>query len=102
MLDHSKNIHSDWLVKSGHQENNSDLEGLLDLRPCELLLTQFDYYRRYQRTLENLNNDPRVHLEILNAATKPAPDSFPRVQRFVQHVSWAPVVVKLTRNENKM
>jgi hypothetical protein len=92
-------VHCDWLVRAGHKEAAADKEGLLALKPCEMVLTQFDYYRRYQVAVEQLKNDPRVQVEVLNAAKLRAPDSFPRLQRIVQHVSWAPVVVKLTWKE---
>jgi hypothetical protein len=34
-----------------------------------------------------------VEFEISNAAQFPPPDSIPKLQKVVQHISWAPVVV---------
>jgi len=36
-----------------------------------------------------------LQLEVTNTAQIPAPDSFPAIQKVVQHISWAPVVVTL-------
>jgi hypothetical protein len=65
-----------------------------------LILTQFDYYRRYQRTLDQLKSDPNLKdIQIVNTARIRPPDAFPSLQRVVQHVSWAPVIVNLFWDE---
>ncbi|MDB6121386.1 MAG: hypothetical protein JWQ71_379, partial [Pedosphaera sp.] len=93
-------IHSDWMEKASRDGSTSDLKGIVALRPNELILTQFDYFRRYQNVLEQLKSDPNIkEIRIENTAKVPAPDSFKRLQKFVQHISWAPVVVNLTWQE---
>jgi hypothetical protein len=90
-------IHSDWMQKAKSNPPISDLQALLALKPGKLILTQFDYYRRYQRTLDQLKSDPSLKdIEIVNIAKVPPPDAFPSLQRVVQHVSWAPVIVNLS------
>jgi hypothetical protein len=89
-------LHSDWLMPARHSGPNLDLEGLRKWKPAQLILTQFDYYRRYQPVLQELSLDPQLqHEQIENTARTPAPDSFPRLQRVVQNISWAPVIVNL-------
>ncbi len=89
-------LHEAWLAppRRGHPE---DLPGALPrLKPAELILTQFDYYRRYQPVVEGLQAGGKLaSIEILNAAHTPPPDAFASFQKIVQHVSWAPVVVRL-------
>lgn len=89
-------LHSDWLVPIRRGEMDGDLQGLLAQKPAELILTSFDYYRRYQAVLEKLEKDPacaRVQVEI-TAKISP-PDAHKSLQQIVQHISWAPVLVKL-------
>ena len=89
-------VHSDWMQKAKSNPPISDLQALLVLKPGKLILTQFDYYRRYQRTLDQLKSDPSLkQIQIVNTARVRPPDAFPPLQRVVQHVSWAPVVVNL-------
>ncbi len=85
-------IHSDWMHPA--KDGSTDLQALRELKPRLLILTQFDYYRRYKNSLQALGNEPGgVHLVISNAAHLLPPDAYPSLQRVVQHVSWAPVVV---------
>jgi hypothetical protein len=94
-------IHSDWMVRASHNGSTSDLQGLVALKPGELILTQFDYFRRYQSVLAQLKSDPHIkEIRVVNTARTPAPDSFKRLQKVVQHISWAPVVVNLSWKEN--
>ena len=90
-------LHSDWLVPARHDDVDPDLTGLRQFHPRRLLLTQFDYYRRYAPELAKLRTDPTLaDLKITNLAKIPPPDAYPSLQRVVQHISWAPVVVELT------
>jgi hypothetical protein len=74
-----------------------DSVALIALKPETLVLTQFDYYRRYEAALAELAARPDlVTIETINIARVRAPDSSRRFQRVVQHVSWAPVIVKLS------
>ncbi len=62
-----------------------------------LILTQFDYYRRYQPLLAQLKTRPGLaQLQIVNTAKLPAPDSIRPLQKVLQHISWAPVVVRVS------
>ncbi len=88
-------IHSDWMEKAERGQPPRDLEGLLALKPAKLILTQFDYYRRYEPLLAELKSRAGVSFQVSNAARIPAPDSMKTMRRVVQHISWAPVVVTL-------
>jgi len=89
-------IHSDWMAPAQRGATTMDFEALLSLRPAKILLTQFDYFRRFETVLARLKLRPDlVQLEVTNTAQIPAPDSFPAIQKVVQHISWAPVVVTL-------
>ena len=94
-------IHSDWLAPARQANANADRDALLALKPARLILTQFDYYRRYEAVLASLNSQsPPAKFEVSNLARVPAPDSIPSFRRVVQHISWAPVIVRFdwTRN----
>ena len=90
-------IHEDWTHRI-HEEPakfNWDTLALIKLKPANLVLTQFDFYRRYQPRLAELATMPElVTFKIINTAHVRAPDSFPRFRQVVQHVSWAPVIVE--------
>ena len=67
-----------------------------EARPTCLVLTAYDYYRRYQRELDALVARGVVTITgVEQQGTVPPPDAFPRWQRVVQHVAWAPVIVRL-------
>ncbi len=90
-------IHSDWMQKAKGGSFTTDLEAFEALKPDGLVLTQFDYYRKYKQILENAKSDPNLaQMRIENLAKTPAPDSIPLLHRVVQHISWAPVVVELS------
>jgi len=90
-------IHSDWMEPAQRHRPSADWEGLLALRPARLILTQFDYYRRYQPLLARLETQPGLaRVQIVNTARLPAPDSIRPLQRVLQHISWAPVVVTVS------
>jgi hypothetical protein len=59
-----------------------------------LVLTQFDYYRRYEPVVAQLRRERGdVEVRIHNLARVQAPDAEPKFRKVVQHVSWAPVIV---------
>jgi hypothetical protein len=90
-------FHSDWLAPARRGEPNNDLQSLIALKPCKVILTQFDYYRRFETVFSELKTRPEINrFEILNTAKVPAPDSFPSLQKIVQHICWAPVIVSLS------
>ena len=89
-------VHSDWMEPAQRGRPSDDWQGLLALKPARLILTQFDYYRRYLPLVERLKTQPALaQLQIINTAKLPAPDSFPSLRRVLQHLSWAPVVVTI-------
>jgi len=88
-------IHSDHPGRFSDDATTA-LAALMDLKPACLVLTQFDYFRRYESTAQELMNHPEwVSVSITQTATLRAPDSIPSLRRVLQHVSWAPVIVDL-------
>ena len=73
------------------------LRAMLQLRPTKMVLTQFDYYRGiFTPVIEQLSHHPEfVTIRIKNNARIPTPDSIPSLQRVIQHISWAPVIIDL-------
>lgn len=93
-------IHSDWMEKAGGDSQISDLKGLFELKPRKIILTQYDYYRRFQAVLDKARENPALQsIQITNTAKTPVPDASPSFQRVVQHISWAPVIVTLNWRE---
>jgi len=89
-------IHSDWPAPPDAREQ-WESRALVKLRPAKIIVTQFDFYRRYGLITEQLKSQSElVSLRVSNTAGVPSPDSFPKIQRILQHVSWAPVIVDLT------
>ena len=89
-------IHSDWMGKASAVPPLTDLQELEALRPRKMILSQFDYYRRHEPVLEQLEKEPGLcDVSITNTAGIPAPDSYPSLRRVVQHISWAPIIVDL-------
>lgn len=87
-------IHSDWPGKTDYSRGDWERDALVALKPAKLIITQFDYYRRYEAVLADLKTRPKLlEFQIHNTAKMPAPDSIRPLQRVVQHLSWAPVVV---------
>jgi hypothetical protein len=88
-------IHSDWMEPA--KNRLTDVGGMLALKPQKLILTQFDYYRRYQAVLDEVRGNPALgEIHLTNLAKVRPPDAYPAWRRVVQHVSWAPVIVDLT------
>lgn len=93
-------IHSDWMQPSERNQPLNDWKGLQALKPAKLILTQFDFFRRYQLLLTDLRQHPDiVGFSVQNMARVPAPDSFPQSRRVLQHISWAPVIITLNWKE---
>jgi hypothetical protein len=87
-------LHSDWVAPS-HTED-WELAAINNLRPAKLLLTQFDYYRRYERVVSEFQKTRGdVAVEIINLARVQPPDAIPATRKIVQHIAWAPVVITL-------
>jgi len=88
-------IHEDYPTPPKSGETFAD--SLRRLRANKLVLTQFDYYRRYAEVLQELREGgPPVEIAITNTAHLRSPDSYPRLRQVVQHISWAPVIVSLS------
>jgi hypothetical protein len=87
-------IHNDWPAVPG--EAGWEARAFAELKPARIILTQFDYYRRFGEVVEQLKTNANVSsLTVTNLANLRPPDAFPKMQRVVQHVSWAPVIVEL-------
>jgi hypothetical protein len=85
-------LHSDWPAPASG--TGWERHALENLRPAKLILTQFDYYRRYEPVLANLQQShPEFGIHITNLAHIAPPDASSKLQKVVQHISWAPVVV---------
>lgn len=82
-----KAIHSDWGGAYGEP-------GMA--RPTVMILTPFDYFRRYRRELERKAAQNLIrNFVVEETARTPVPDALPRFRRAVQHLSWAPVIVRV-------
>jgi hypothetical protein len=91
-------LHSDWPAPAS--DSGWERRALESLRPAKLILTQFDYYRRYEPVLKDFQGaHAEVEVRTTNLAQVPPPDASRSLQKIVQHVSWAPVVVDLTWRE---
>ena len=89
-------INGEWYFDHAHWTNNAQVAGLIRCLPPKLVLTQFDYYRGFEPVLEQLRQRPElVEVQVRNLAAVPPPDAFPSLQRVLQHLSWAPVIVDL-------
>ncbi len=89
-------VHSDWYFDRANWTNNADLSGFIALQPKKLVLVQFDYYRAFAPLLERLRAQPGlVDITVRDAAQVRTPDAIPSMQRVLQQISWAPVIVDL-------
>lgn len=89
-------IHCDWYFDHANWTNNAQMAGLIRCQPTKLVLTQFDYYRGFEQPLEQLQSHPElVSIRVRDLARMRTPDASPSLQRIVQHISWAPVIVDL-------
>jgi len=89
-------VHSDWYFDHSHWTNSVQINALMQLQPTKLVLTQFDYYRSFAVLMRQLESQPDiVEVRIRNLAAIKPPDAIPSMQRVVQNISWAPVIVDL-------
>ena len=73
------------------------MRAIKERRPSRLLLTQFDYYRRYERIVSQfLRERGDVEVQITNTARVQPSDALPSMRKVIQHISWAPVIVEFT------
>lgn len=87
-------IHSDWPARS--VVNDWELRAIERLQPSLLVLTQFDYYRRYETVIAQLRRERGdVAVRIQNVARVQAPDAETKFRKVVQHISWAPVIIQI-------
>jgi hypothetical protein len=87
-------IHNDWSAVPG--DAGWETRAYASHRPAKIILTQFDFHRRFGVTIEKLKAHPDlISLQMTNLAGVRPPDAVPKLQRVVQHVSWAPVIVDL-------
>ena len=90
-------IHEDWTHRADAPSGNlnGDTVGVVKLKPAALILTQFDFYRHFHVPMAELGAMPSVvTLTTTNFARFRSPDSYPRFQQVLQHISWAPVIVE--------
>jgi len=77
-------------------DRDADYDSLVAMRPTKIILTQFDYYRSFVSMEQRLRSHPElVEVHVRNDAVIKPPDASPSLQRIVQHISWAPVIVDL-------
>jgi hypothetical protein len=86
-------IHEDYPYS--REEREDFLAGMRRLRVSKLVLTQYDYYRRYEKLLQEAHDLGGMEFSVTNSARVRTPDSYPALRRVLQHISWAPVVVNL-------
>ncbi len=95
--DHVQWIHSDWPGKPDSELPNWEMDALVALQPARLILTQFDYHRRYESVLAGLSGQKNlVTFEVKHFTHTRTPDSIRSMQKVVQHVSWSPVIVEFS------
>jgi uncharacterized membrane protein len=90
-------IHTDWYYDRAEETApDADLAAMARLRPARLFLTQYDYYRSFIVVVGKLKQHPELaRVVVRDLAKVRTPDSIPSLQRVVQHISWAPVIVEL-------
>lgn len=89
-------VHCDWYYDHAHWTNGATFAAMSRLQPTKLVLTQFDYYRSFEPLVGELKQATNlVSVTVRDFAKVRTPDSMPSLQRVVQHLSWAPVIVDL-------
>lgn len=89
-------IHAAWYFDHANWKRDTQMDALIRLRPPKLVLTQFDYYRGLWEPLQQLRQHPDlVEIHVRDLSAVPVPDAYPSLQRIVQQISWAPVIVDL-------
>jgi len=87
-------IHSDWPAPD--TGNDWELRAIERLKPATIILTQFDYYRRYEAVIAQFRQQRRdVEVTIHNQARVQPPDAIPATRKIIQHISWAPVTIEI-------
>ncbi len=87
-------VHSDWLAAPSRGLSRAD--AVVAAGPVRMILTPFDRYRFYGEALPELQQRTgEVEVRIRETGRVPVPDASPRLQRVLQHISWAPVIVEL-------
>jgi len=78
----------------------SRADAVVAARPARMILTAFDRYRFYGEALPELQTRTNVvEVRIESTGRVPVPDASPRLQRVLQHIAWAPVLVELKWNQ---
>jgi hypothetical protein len=89
-------VNSDWYFDHSHWTNDAEMYALIRLQPTKLVLTQFDFYRGLEEPVDQLDQRPDlVEIHVRNLAAMPVPDASLKLQRVLQNISWAPVIVDL-------
>jgi len=89
-------INSDWYFDHARRLTDVEMDALIRLQPPKLVLTQFDYYRGLKGPVSQLQQHTElVAVQVRDLAALPVPDAFHSMQRVVQNISWAPVIVDL-------
>jgi hypothetical protein len=95
---HVRVVHSDWLAAPSRGLSRAD--AVVAARPARMILTAFDRYRFYGEALPELQTRTNVvEVRIESTGRVPVPDASPRLQRVLQHIAWAPVLVELKWNQ---
>ena len=88
-------IHSDWPNQASSYDNG--LSAIAELKPAKLILTQFDYYRRFEPVVAEFQRQRKeVEVHLTNLARVQPPDAQPATRKIIQHISWAPVIVEFS------
>jgi hypothetical protein len=98
-------IHVDWPALA--QGDNWELRSIENLQPTKLLLTQFDYFRRFETIVAQFRRlHGEVEVTITHLTQVQSPDAIPATRKIVQHISWVPVIVEFSwpghRNGNSV
>jgi hypothetical protein len=92
-------LHSDWPLPTEFYDHG--LGPLNRLKPAKIILTQFDYYRRYEGPISQFRKTRGdVEVRIDNTARVQSPDAIASTRKVIQHISWAPVIVEFTWPSN--
>jgi hypothetical protein len=92
-----RSIHSDWMAPAQRGGNNTDAQAIRSLKPAMMILTQFDFYRRFESILPELKLHPEIlEIKVVNTIKTPVPDSSRSLQKVVQHISWAPIIISFS------
>ena len=89
-------LHDDWLhpASTGVSDEECDRQAMVAIKPARMILVQYDFYRRFQGPLQWLQAHPElVEVTIRNYAKVTPPDASKSLQRVLQHIAWAPVIV---------